>query len=139
MLATVSSVVLPVTSSTLRLFIHVLAATIWVGGQLTLAALVPTLRALGADAPRIAARRFNRLAWPAFGVVVLTGIWNISEVDPIWDSDYGRTLMVKLAVVVVSGVTALVHIRAKSRRALAVSGALTGLSAIAVLFMAVML
>ena len=32
---------------TLRLFLHVLAATIWVGGQLTLAALVPALRAAG--------------------------------------------------------------------------------------------
>src|SRR5664279_3639714 len=29
---------------TLRLFLHVLAATIWVGGQLTLAPLVPTFR-----------------------------------------------------------------------------------------------
>ena len=32
-----------------RLFLHVLAATIWVGGQLTLAALVPALRPLGAE------------------------------------------------------------------------------------------
>ena len=36
---------------TLRLFLHVLAATIWVGGQLTLAALVPALRAAGAEVP----------------------------------------------------------------------------------------
>jgi len=29
---------------TIRLFLHVLAATVWVGGQITLAALVPALR-----------------------------------------------------------------------------------------------
>ena len=57
-----------------RLFLHVLAATIWVGGQLTLAALVPALRPLGRDVPGVAARAFRRVAWPAFAVLVLTGI-----------------------------------------------------------------
>ena len=62
---------------TLRLFLHVLAATVWVGGQLTLAALVPTLRRLGTDMPKAAARQFNRVAWPAFGVLIVTGVWNV--------------------------------------------------------------
>jgi len=44
--------VLGVSWETVRLFLHVLAATVWVGGQLTLAALVPALRRLGADVPR---------------------------------------------------------------------------------------
>ena len=51
---------------TVRLFLHVLAATIWVGGQLTLAALVPALRGFGREVTREAARRFNLVAWPAF-------------------------------------------------------------------------
>ena len=67
---------LSVSWDTIRLFLHVLAATIWVGGQITLAALVPVLRRLGADIPRAAARRFNQVAWPAFAVLVITGIWN---------------------------------------------------------------
>jgi hypothetical protein len=37
--------VLPITWSTVRLFVHVVAATVWIGGQLTVAALVPGLRA----------------------------------------------------------------------------------------------
>ena len=34
-----------------RLFVHVLAASVWVGGQIVLAGLVPTLRSIGDDAP----------------------------------------------------------------------------------------
>jgi len=40
---------LTVNVDTVRLFLHVLAATVWVGGQLTLAALVPALRRMGPD------------------------------------------------------------------------------------------
>ncbi len=68
---------LPVTWATVRVFLHVLAATIWVGGQLTLAGLVPGLRALGDDVPRRVVQRFNRIGWPAYGVLVATGIWNV--------------------------------------------------------------
>ncbi len=48
---------LAVSWDTVRLFLHVLAATIWVGGQLTLAALVPVLRRFGGEVPRAAARQ----------------------------------------------------------------------------------
>jgi hypothetical protein len=53
---------------------------VWVGGQITLAALVPVLRRLGAEIPRAAARRFNQVAWPAFAVLILTGVWNVIAV-----------------------------------------------------------
>jgi len=48
--------------ATIRLFLHVLAATIWVGGQITLAALVPALRAAGTEVPKAAANAFNKVA-----------------------------------------------------------------------------
>ena len=51
----------------LRLFLHILAATVWVGGQLTLAALVPVLRARDPELPKLAARAFDKIAWPAYG------------------------------------------------------------------------
>ena len=132
---------LPVSWETVRLFLHVLAATIWVGGQLTLAALVPVLRRFGADVPGAAARRFNQVAWTAFGVLVVTGIWNIVAVrSQISHSDsYRTTLVVKLAVVVVSGVAAALHIRSRTARSRAVFGALTGLSALVALFLGVLL
>jgi putative copper export protein len=130
---------LPVRWETIRLFLHVLAATIWVGGQLTLAGLLPALRTIGHDTPRIVARRFNQLAWPAFGVLVATGIWNLSaEWDEV-EGSYRTTLIVKLVVVFVSGVTAALHIRARGHGRLAVYGALTGFSALAALFLGVLL
>ena len=135
----VAIAMLPVTATTVRLFLHVLAATVWVGGQITLAGLVPGLRTVSTDAPRIAARAFNRLAWPAFGVLVVTGVWNIVEIEPAWNSEYGRTLVVKIAIVAVSGITAFAHARSSSRTSLAVFGALTAASALGALFLGILL
>lgn len=131
---------LAVSWDTIRLFLHVLAATIWVGGQLVLAALVPVLRRFG-DAVTAAARRFNQVAWTAFGVLIVTGIWNIAAVKPQVShaAGYRATLVVKLAAVAASGVTAALHVRSRTARGRAVLGALTGLTALAALFLGVLL
>ncbi len=130
---------LAVSWDTIRLFLHVVAATVWVGGQLTLAALVPALRRLGAQIPRAAARRFNQVAWPAFAVLIVTGVWNVIAVRFQVTGSYETTLVVKLVVVAVSGVTAALHARARSTAGLAVFGTLTGLSALAALFLGILL
>ena len=132
---------LPVSVDTIRLFLHVLAATLWVGGQLTLAALVPVLRGFGTEVPQAAARRFNQVAWTAFAVLIGTGIWNITAVSSqiSHSGSYRATLIVKLVVVGVSGVTAALHIRSRGPAGRAVFGALTGISALAALFLGVLL
>jgi uncharacterized membrane protein len=112
--------VLSPTLATWRLTIHVLAAAIWVGGQIVLGALVPTLRKAAPDATAVVARAFARIAWPAFAVLVLTGIWNLTEVA-------------------FSGVAAAVHQIGRSRLALALGGALAGVGAIGALFLGVLL
>jgi putative copper export protein len=130
---------LGVSWDTIRLFLHVLAATIWVGGQVTLAVLVPVLRRAGTGLPRAAARRFSQIAWPAFAVLVITGIWNIITVRSQITGSYETTLVVKLIVVLISGVTAALHARARSTTGRAVFGALAGLSALAALFLGILL
>ncbi|HLK74419.1 MAG TPA: hypothetical protein VKU77_12320 [Streptosporangiaceae bacterium] len=132
---------LAVSWDTVRLFLHVLAATIWVGGQLVLAALVPALRRFGADVTAAAARRFNQVAWTAFGVLIVTGIWNIVAVrsQVSHTGSYRTTLVVKLVVVAVSGVAAALHIRSRTARDRAICGTLTAISALAALFLGVLL
>ena len=46
----------------IRIFQPVLGASVWIGGQLVLAALVPVLRGISDAAPRLAARRFALVA-----------------------------------------------------------------------------
>jgi putative copper export protein len=125
-------------AESVRLSLHVLAATIWVGGQITLAVLVPVLRRTP-DAARDAARQFNKIAWPAFGVLVLTGVWNVIAQPSDVSSGYQAVLGIKMAVVVLSGVAAFVHLRVSSRTQIAVWGALTGLSAITAVVLGVVL
>lgn len=128
------------TAATFRLVLHVLAAAIWVGGQLTLAGLVPALRSTAADAPRAAARAFNRVAWPAYAVLLATGIWNLAEVSfSDRDTDYQVTVFVKLLVVAASGIAAFFHTRARTKAALAIGGAASGLTALLALFLGVLL
>jgi putative copper export protein len=130
--------VLPVDLDTIRLFLHVLAATVWVGGQLTLVALLPALRTAGADVPRAAANAFNRVAWPAFAVLVATGVWNVVAIGNA-GSSYQHTLWLKYALVAATGLTAWLHAVARSRAGLAVFGALTGATALGSLFVGMLL
>ena len=123
------------TWATVRLFLHVLAATVWVGGQLSLAGLLPAVRSLGPDAPRVLARRFNRFAWPAYGVLWMTGVWNIAALDVTCPSALATTVMCKVRVVAVGGLAAFAHSVTRSRAALAAFGALSGLSALLALFL----
>jgi putative copper export protein len=124
---------------TIRVFLHVLAATVWVGGQITLGALVPALRGFGAPVTRAAARQFNRVAWSAFGVLVLTGGWNMAAEHDKMHGSYQTTVWVKLAVVLLSGVAAFLHTRATTPRANGILGGLSALAALAALFVGVML
>lgn len=125
---------------TVRLFLHVLAASVWVGGQIVLAGLVPSLRAAYPESTKVAARAFNRVAWPAFAVLVVTGLWNVFEVEMMsLDTEYQVTAMVHILLAAVTGVSAAIHSMGQSRLALALGGAIGGLSALATMFVGVLL
>jgi putative copper export protein len=103
--------VLPVTDDQVRLFLHVAGATVWIGGQIALAALVPVLRrAAPPETLRAVARQFQRIAWPAFALLLATGIWNLVAVQ-VEDQRgaYLTTVFVKLCLVAVSGLAAAAH------------------------------
>ena len=122
-----------------RLSIHVWAATIWVGGQFTVAGLVPTVKQLGADAPKRVANAFARIMWPAYAVLLVTGFWNVAATQKGQPSSWKVVLGVKIAVVLFSGLAAWLHSRSKSRRELAIWGSAAGLSATAALVLGVFL
>ncbi len=122
-----------------RLSLHVLAATVWVGGQLTLAGLVPTARGLGPEAPKALARAFARLMWPAYAVLVATGIWNVAAVSAGQPHAWQMVLGIKMTVVLAAGVAAFVHTRATTKAGLAVWGSLSGTTSIAALVLGVFL
>ena len=61
----------------------------------------------------MAGRRFAAVGWPAFAVLLATGVWNVVAVRDQTHSAYRTTLVVKLAVVALSGVAAAAHQRAK--------------------------
>jgi putative copper export protein len=124
---------------TVRISLHVLAATIWVGGQITVGALIPTLRGVSPEAPGLVARRFSPIAWGAYAVLVLTGIWNVAAEEDKVHGAWQVTLGVKVAVVAASGLAAWLHVRAGTRTGVAVWGAVAALTAVAALVLGVVL
>lgn len=76
--------------------LHVLAMAVWLGGLLVLVFARSDEQAY----PRVAAR-FSAVAFSAVVVLVVTGsfqaIRQLETVSALWDSDYGRILLVKLA------------------------------------------
>jgi uncharacterized membrane protein len=105
--------------------IHVFAAMLWLGGMFFLAVVgAPVLRtveppAVRAHLFRALGRAFRRLAWPAIGVMLVTGVANLAfrglldratlENGAFWSSAYGHALAVKLVCVALMVVLSAVH------------------------------
>ena len=124
------------TLDTIRIFLHILAASIWVGGQFVLANVVSGLRRDHRDALPVVARAFARIAWPAFGVTVVTGVWSLLSIDTL-DSDAQIALALKIVAVVVSGGAAAAHSVSSSRLVKALGGALGSIAAVVAMLLAV--
>ena len=91
-------------------WIHILAATIWVGPQVFLfVAAVPAVRTIEdlqvrTRVMRVITTRFNYLAWGALTVLVITGIANLYEhdleVDQLFDLNFGVVFQVKMTLLI---------------------------------------
>jgi putative copper export protein len=123
----------------IRLSLHVLAASVWVGGQITVAGLVPTVRQLGEEGPRRVARAFSRLSWPAYALLLATGVWNVAAVHAGQPHAWNVLLVVKIITALLAGLAAWLHGRAGSRSALAIWGGVAGAASLGALVMGVFL
>lgn len=124
----------------LRISLHVLAVSVWVGGQIVMAGLIPVLRGIGGDAPARAARRFARVAWAFFALAAVTGVWNLFEASlDARETSYHVALSLKLAAVALSGAAAAVHTQTTSPPLRGVTAGVSLLSALGALFLGVLL
>ena len=68
----------------LALWIHLLGMVVWLGGVLYQAhVLLPMARRTGAATFADAARRQRPIGWTALGLVVLTGLYNVTRLGPL--------------------------------------------------------
>ena len=119
----------------IRVFLHLLGVPGWIGDQMVMVGLLPLLRTLGPDAPRLAAARFARVAWPCFGLAIATGISSLFAIN-LGDSDTGylTALLVKLLLVGLSGAAAAIHSTTRSAALRGATGAIGALAALGALF-----
>ena len=98
--------------------VHLLSATVWVGGTVALVLVgVPAIRTLEGEARatalRMLGRRWRPLGWSAMGVAILSGLW-LSDRHGAFDgaalhTRFERWLIVKSVLVVLLCVGALFH------------------------------
>lgn len=124
----------------LRLSLHVLAATVWVGGQFVLAGLLPTIRGLGEGAPKQMAQAFGRLSWPAYWLLVATGLWNFLAVNHRdassgWNAAFG----LKMVFVILAGLGSYLHTKARTPKARGIYAGVGTLSSIVALVLGIAL
>lgn len=88
----------------LRLFLHVVAASVWVGGLLILVGIAPSTADMDRPLRLRLLTSVDLLIWPAFALTVLTGLWNVMTI-PVTDLPHPWIELHVLAVAV-SGVAA---------------------------------
>ena len=100
-------------------WLHILAATVWVGPQVFLfVAAIPAVRTIAdvkerARVVRMITTRFAYLAWGAMLVLVITGIGNLYEeeldVDDLFDRNWGTIFEVKMTLVILTVLLTALH------------------------------
>jgi putative copper export protein len=104
-------------TTTLRI-LHVLSASVWVGGTVALVFVgVPAIRKLDGEARAVAmrtlGRRWRPIGWSAMAVAILSGLWLTERHGGFHraalDTDFDLTLILKSVLVALLVVGALLH------------------------------
>lgn len=103
-------------------WLHLVAASTWVGGMIALGVVVASLRRAGADRAHLqaAARGFAWASWTAMALAIATGVAQVHLLYLPWSHP---PLELKLAVVAATVVVALAHQRFARRLSPAARGA----------------
>lgn len=103
-------------------WIHLVGASIWVGGSLTIGlVLSPLLKTITDSIPERmqimirVGRRFNKIAVPSLIILIITGVYNshvlLGRPDLLLASSYGTFLIIKIILVVALIITYVIHVR----------------------------
>jgi copper resistance protein D len=121
------------TAYVLCVWLHILAATVWIGGMVFFATvMVPVLRRpevsrRSAPLLRLIGARFRVVGWIALATLAVTGIlnlrfrgidWSVLADSRFWATGFGRTLARKLGLVVFVMFAAGAHDGMSGRRAI---------------------
>ncbi|MDE1867734.1 MAG: CopD family protein [Thaumarchaeota archaeon] len=109
-------------SDALIMWAHLVAASIWVGGSIFIGiVLAPLLKTMSDTAEgRLSimirvGRKFNKLAVPSLIILIVTGIYNssnlLSKPSLILSTTYGQILVIKVILVIILLITFAVHVR----------------------------
>ena len=109
-------------SDALIMWAHLVAASIWVGGSIFIGiVLAPLLKTMSDSVEgRLSimirvGRKFNTIAIPSLIILIVTGIYNssnlLSRPSLILSTTYGQILVVKVILVIVLLITFAVHVR----------------------------
>ncbi len=104
------------------MWIHLLAAAIWVGGSLFIGVVFsPLLKTMyGSIEERLqimikVGKRFNKIAVPSLIILIGTGLYNshvlLSKPDLLMATSYGNFLIIKIILVIALIITYIVHVR----------------------------
>ncbi len=103
-------------------WVHLICASIWVGGSIFIAAVaVPVLRSHTKSTEELVGlmvklgRQFNKITMPAFAILIVSGIYNsrafISQPAALLDSGYGILLLIKIILVLATVGAYVVHVK----------------------------
>lgn len=128
------------TLDSVRVFLHLIAVAVWVGGQIVLAGIVPQLRSVAPEAMKTVAQGFARIAWPAFLVIVFTGMWGLGTIDVADQSSaYLATFGIKMLLVGAAVIATLIHSQGTSKAAKGIGGAASLLTSLLAAFAGVLM